>query len=264
MVITGLIMVMTMKPEPSTATTDSFACLCRELQIMKNWKAGRPAPAQEADRNGGASAAKGGGGKADRVMAHIAQRRELHRQRCIIERVVLRMTNTSKFASFERWRGTIKEKKAMAAMSKVVLRWNLQPAVRCFGAWSELTTDEVRKRHVMREIVTRMLHRSLSFAMDLWQQKVSATRQEQAEEEEKRGQSIMSRMVRREEGDADGTDGNQGSTTLEDLADLSMHGSEKTKLKRNRTMYQYLKLRLKALAKILKRHHLVRDPTEHR
>lgn len=228
---------------------------------MKNWKAGRPAPAQEVDRNGGASAANGGGGKAD-VMAHIAQRREVRRQRCIIERVVLRMTNTSKFASFERWRGTIKEKKAMAAMSKVVLRWNLQPAVRCFGAWSELTTDEVRKRHVMREIVTRMLHRSLSSAMDLWQQNVSAARQEQAVEEEKRGQSIISRMVRKGEGDADGADSDRVSATLEDLADLSGPGSEKTKLKRKRAPYQYLKLRLKTLAKNLKRHHIVRDHTE--
>jgi hypothetical protein len=229
---------------------------------MKNWKAGRPAPAQEVDRNGGASAANGGGGKAD-VMAHIAQRREVRRQRCIIERVVLRMTNASKFASLERWRGTITEKKAMLAMStRVVLRWKLQAAVSCFGTWRELTSDEVRKRDVMRAIVTRMLHRSLSSAMDLWQQNVSAARQEQAVEEEKRGQSIISRMVRRGEGDADGADSDRVSATLEDLADLSGPGSEKTKLKRKRAPYQYLKLRLKTLAKNLKRHHIVRDHTE--
>lgn len=194
------------------------------------------------------------------MMAHIAQRREVRRQRCIIERVVLRMTNASKFASFERWRQTITEKKAMEAMStKVVLRWKLQMVVRCFGTWSELTADEVQKRDLMREIVRRMLHRNLSFAMDLWQQNVSAARQE----ENKRGKSILSRMARRGVGDADGADGDQVSATLEDLADVSGQGSEKTNLKRKRTAYQYLKLRLKALANFLKRRHIVRDSTEH-
>ncbi len=47
----------------------------------------------------------------------------------------------------------------------------------------------------MGRIVARMLQRRLSFAMDLWQQHVSAAREWRAEDE--RRQSVVSRFVRR-------------------------------------------------------------------
>ena len=75
------------------------------------------------------------------------------------------------------------------------MRWKLQAAVRCLVDWRELTAEEMRKRNLMQRIVSRMLHRSLSFAMDLWQQSLSAARQERAEEE--RRQAVMSRIVKR-------------------------------------------------------------------
>jgi hypothetical protein len=53
----------------------------------------------------------------------------------------------------------------------------------------------MQKRQVMKKIVGRMLHRSLSFAMDLWGQNVQALQQEQAEEA--RRQDIMSRILKR-------------------------------------------------------------------
>ena len=78
---------------------------------------------------------------------------------------------------------------------RVVMRWKLQAVVRCLEAWRELTAEEVRKRNVMQRIVSRMLHRSLSFAMDLWQRSVSAARQERVDEERRR--AVMSRIVKR-------------------------------------------------------------------
>ena len=75
------------------------------------------------------------------------------------------------------------------------MRWKLQAVVRCLEAWRELTAEEVRKRNVMQRIVSRMLHRSLSFAMDLWQRSVSAARQERVDEERRR--AVMSRIVKR-------------------------------------------------------------------
>jgi hypothetical protein len=79
--------------------------------------------------------------------------------------------------------------------TRVVLRWNLQVVVRCLEAWGELTAQKVRKRDLMGRIVARMLHRSLSVVMDLWQQHASAARQERAGEE--RRQKIVSRVVKR-------------------------------------------------------------------
>jgi FixJ family two-component response regulator len=78
---------------------------------------------------------------------------------------------------------------------RVVMRWKLQAVVRSLEAWRELTAEEVRKRNVMQRIVSRMLHRSLSFAMDLWQRSVSAARQERVDEERRR--AVMSRIVKR-------------------------------------------------------------------
>ena len=75
------------------------------------------------------------------------------------------------------------------------MRWKLQAVVRSLEAWRELTAEEVRKRNVMQRIVSRMLHRSLSFAMDLWQRSVSAARQERVDEERRR--AVMSRIVKR-------------------------------------------------------------------
>jgi hypothetical protein len=61
--------------------------------------------------------------------------------------------------------------------------------------WSSWTVCDKRQRDVMGRIVARMLQRRLSFAMDLWQQHVSAAREWRAEDE--RRQSVVSRFVRR-------------------------------------------------------------------
>ena len=129
---------------------------------------------------------------------HVAASKRL---RIAGRRLVLRMRNAGMFAAFQRWRGNAAEKKAIVAKTtRVVSRWKLQAVVRCLKAWRELTAEEVRKRDLMGRIVGRMLHRSLSFcchrsiAMDLWQQNVSAARQERAEEEQR--QNIVSRVVR--------------------------------------------------------------------
>jgi hypothetical protein len=61
-----------------------------------------------------------------------------------------------------------------------------------------------------------MLHRSLSFALELWQQIVSAARQEQAEEE--RRQNIVSRVVRRMLNQAQAGAFERWSTNVSELA----------------------------------------------
>ena len=100
------------------------------------------------------------------------------------------------FAAFKRWQEYSKGNKAMVVRStRVVLRWKLQVVVSCLGAWRELTAEEVRQRDLMGRIVSRMLQRSLSFAMDLWYRNMSAVRQGRAEEE--RRQSVVSRVVKR-------------------------------------------------------------------
>jgi hypothetical protein len=74
----------------------------------------------------------------------------------------------------------------------------------------------VRKRDLMGKIVARMLHRSLSFAMDLWQQHASAARQERAGEE--RRQKIVSRVVRRMLNQAQAGAFERWSTNVSELA----------------------------------------------
>jgi hypothetical protein len=134
-----------------------------------------------------------------------------------MERVMLRMTNAGMLAALQRWRESTTEKKAMVAKStKVVLRWKLQVVVRCLEAWRKLTAKEVRKRYLMGRIVARMLHRSRSIAMDLWQQNVSAARQGQAEEE--RRQNIVSRVVKRALNQAQAGALERWSTTVLELA----------------------------------------------
>ena len=122
--------------------------------------------------------------------------RELHRQRGVIGRVVLRMKTTGMCAALQRWREALREQKAVYSKGqRVVLRWKLQAVVWCLEAWRELMAEEARKRNLMRRIVARMLRRSLSLAMGLWQGGVSAALQKRAEEE--RRQDVMSRIVRR-------------------------------------------------------------------
>jgi len=71
----------------------------------------------------------------------------------------------------------------VAKSKKVVLRWKLQAVVRCLEAWLKLTAEEVRKRDLMGRILARMLHRSLSFAMELWQLAVEEGLQARREDE---------------------------------------------------------------------------------
>ena len=58
-----------------------------------------------------------------------------------------------------------------------------------------MTAEEVQKRRVMKKIVSRMLNRSLCFAMYLWRQGVRAARNEHAEEDLR--QKLMSKIVHR-------------------------------------------------------------------
>jgi hypothetical protein len=110
--------------------------------------------------------------------------RELRRQRGIMERVALQMKSAGMFAALQRWRENFTEKKAMVAKStKVVLRRKLQAVVRCLEAWRKLTAEEVRKRYLMGRILARMFHRSLSFAMELWQLAVEEKLQARREDE---------------------------------------------------------------------------------
>jgi hypothetical protein len=69
--------------------------------------------------------------------------------------------------------------------------------LRCLEAWRELTAEEVRKRDLMGRIVARMQNRSLSFAMELWQQSVSAAQQWEKEEERRqnRFRSVVQRLM---------------------------------------------------------------------
>jgi hypothetical protein len=117
------------------------------------------------------------------------------------------MRNAGMVAALQRWRENTTESKAMVAKStRVVLRWKLQVVVRCLEAWRELTAQEVRKRDLMGRIVARMLQRSLSLAMDLWQQHLSAARRALAAALElwstslsdlARQRNIMDRILRR-------------------------------------------------------------------
>jgi hypothetical protein len=111
----------------------------------------------------------------------------------------------------------VAEKRVMAAKAlRVVGRWVNQCVARTIDAWHEYTVEEARKRGLMRRIVARMLHRSLSCAMDLWQQNVSAARHERAEEE--RRQNIVSRVVRRMLNQAQAGAFERWSTNVSELA----------------------------------------------
>ena len=68
----------------------------------------------------------------------------------------------------------------------------------------------------MGRIVARMLYRSLSLAMDLWQQNVSEARQVRAEEERK--QSVVSRIIRRMLNQAQAAALERWSTNVSELA----------------------------------------------
>jgi protein SFI1 len=122
--------------------------------------------------------------------------REVRRQRGVLEKVALRMTNTSIAAAFERWRENLKETRAMEAKTaRVVLRWKMQAVVGCLEAWAQLTAEEVKKRNVMKRSAGRLLNRTLSSAIGLWQQNMLTARQEQAEEV--RRHNLMSRIAKR-------------------------------------------------------------------
>ena len=109
------------------------------------------------------------------------------------------------------------EKRVMAAKAlKVVGRWVNQCVARTIDAWHEYTVEEARKCGLMGGIVARILHRSLSFAMDLWQQHLSAAREERAEEE--RRQNIVSRVVRRMLNQAQAGAFERWSTNVSELA----------------------------------------------
>jgi len=113
-----------------------------------------------------------------------------------MQRGALRMKGAGMFAALARWREYIQEKKTMVAKSMWVMRrWAKQSALRCLGAWSQYSKAEVQQRQVMQKTVGRMLHRSISFAMDLWQKKVQEFQRDKSEEE--RRQKIMARIVKR-------------------------------------------------------------------
>jgi hypothetical protein len=127
---------------------------------------------------------------------------ELHLQRGIMERVALRMKNAGMFTALQRWRENCAEKKAMVAKStKVVLRWKLQAVVWCLEAWSTLTAEEVRKRYLMGRILECMLHRSLSFAMELWQLAVEEGLQARREDEVQHLRSMVKMGSQLRDGD---------------------------------------------------------------
>ena len=142
--------------------------------------------------------------------------RERRRQRAVIHKITFRMKHVSTFAALQRWRETTTEKRAMVAKSmRVVMRWKLQAVLRCVEAWRELTAEEVRKRNLMQRILSRMLNRSLCFAMDLWQRSASIARNERAEEE--RRQAVMSRIVKRMLNQAQAAAWERWSTHVEEL-----------------------------------------------
>jgi hypothetical protein len=126
--------------------------------------------------------------------------RELRGQRNVMERVALRRRTAGMFAAFKRWQEYNKGNKAMVVRStRVVLRWKLQVVVSCLGAWRELTAEEVRQRDLMGRIVSRMLQRSLSFAMDLWQRNMPQEAQELAKQRLDEAAREKQRMAEAEE-----------------------------------------------------------------
>lgn len=82
-----------------------------------------------------------------------------------------------------------------AKTARVVLRWKMQAVASCVEAWTRLTAEEVKKRNVMKRSAGRLLHKTLCFAMGLWQQNVLTSRQERAEEE--RRHNLLSRIANR-------------------------------------------------------------------
>ena len=145
----------------------------------------------------------------------------LREQRGVMERVALRRKNAGMIAALQRWRKYNKGNKAMVVKStRLVLQWKLQVVVRCLEAWRELTAEEVRKRDLMGRIVSRMLQRSLSFAMDLWQRKMSAVQQGRAKEERRQG--VVSRVEKRMLHQAQAAAFERWSTNMSELARL--HG----------------------------------------
>jgi hypothetical protein len=112
------------------------------------------------------------------------------------------MKNAGMFTALQRWRENCAEKKAMVAKStKVVLRCKLQAVVRCLEAWRKLTAEEVRKRYLMGRILACMLHRSLSFAMELWQLAVEEGLQARREDEVQHLRSMVKMGSQLRDGD---------------------------------------------------------------
>ena len=116
---------------------------------------------------------------------HVAAGKRL---RIAGRRLELRIKNAGMFAAFQWWQENIAEKKILIPVLRRAHHDLTRNHVRS-------TAEEVRKRKWMGRIVARMLCRSLSSVMDLWQRSVSAARQERAEKE--RRQSIISRILRR-------------------------------------------------------------------
>ena len=93
------------------------------------------------------------------------ERADDERKQDITRRILLRIKNQSLSAAYERWSESVREIRTMAAKArKVMTRWINQSSAMCLDAWRETTSQEVRKRALMKRIVVRMGSKTLSSA----------------------------------------------------------------------------------------------------
>ena len=135
-------------------------------------------------------------------------RSEEQRYKAMMQRVVKRMQHSTLALWLLRWREQVWELRWQQGILKNMASRIRNAAVcKAVARWGESAkevhrhrTEEMQKwggerKQTLQKILGRMLHRSLSQAIDLWQENVHALQQEQAEEE--RRQNIMSLIVRR-------------------------------------------------------------------
>jgi len=132
---------------------------------------------------------------AERQMKENA-RAEEERRAAVMQRVVKRMQHATLASGLLSWREQVRElRRQQGILENVASRMRNAAVYMAFARWGESAkevhrqrTEEMQKwggerKPTLQKIVGRMLHRSLWYAMDLWQENVQTSQQEQAESE---------------------------------------------------------------------------------
>ena len=93
------------------------------------------------------------------------ERADDERKQDIMRKILLRIKNQSLASAVGRWSESVREIRTMAAKArKVMMRWMNYEASMCLDNWRETTVQEVRKRGLMKRIVSRMGSKRMSYA----------------------------------------------------------------------------------------------------